>query len=206
MDVPTSEPTVQLEDAPAERRLRADAVRNRARLLEVAREAFEENGAEVSLEEIARNAGVGIGTLYRHFPTRDALLAAVFRDRIDGLAQFGDELLDAPDAFDALDALVRWLRANLTNASACQGLGGAVVIELLDGDEDASLLCSRMRAVGAQLLARAQAQGAVRTDTDIDDLVRLVNALVSATADADDRTALTDRLFALMVDGLRTTS
>jgi AcrR family transcriptional regulator len=195
------DPAGPVEDAPAERRLRADAVRNRARLLEVARAAFEEHGAEVSLEEIARTAGVGIGTLYRHFPTRDALLAAVFRDRIDGLAQMGDELLEAPDGFDAL---VRWLRAHLTNASACQGLGGAVVIELLDGDEDALLLCSHMRSVGAQLLARAQAQGAVRTDTDIDDLVRLVNALVAATDDAADRTALTDRLFALMIDGLRT--
>jgi AcrR family transcriptional regulator len=201
--VPTSEPRVQLADAPAERPLRADAVRNRTRLLEVARGAFEEHGADVSLEEIARTAGVGIGTLYRHFPTRDALLAAVFRDRINGLAQFGDELLEAPDAFDAL---VRWLRAHLVNASACHGLGGAVVIELLDGDEDALLLCSHMRLVGAQLLERAQAQGAVRADTDVDDLVRLVNALVSATADADDRAALTDRLFALMVDGLRTTS
>ncbi|UDY37582.1 TetR/AcrR family transcriptional regulator [Dermatobacter hominis] len=191
---------------PAARPLRADAARNRARLLAAATEAFERSGPEASLEDVAKRAGVGIGTLYRHFPTREALLEAVFRDRIAGLSALGDELLTAPDAFDSL---ATWLRAHLTNASACQGLAGSVVIDLLDVDgEDGQHepACAQMRAVGAQLLERAQAEGSARTDVDAEDLVRLVNALVSATDDADERSALTERLFALMVDGLRAPS
>ena len=193
------------KEAPvAERRPRADAVRNRARLLEVATAVFEEQGPDASLEEIARTAGVGIGTLYRHFPTRESLLEAVFAERIETVTALGDELLEAPDAFDAL---TRWLRAHLTNASACQGLVGSVVIDLLDDHllgEDHEPPCAQMREVGAQLLKRAQDEGTARPDAHADDLVRLVNALVSATDDADDRAALTDRLFTLMVDGLRT--
>ena len=183
--------------------MRADAARNRSKLLVAATRAFEQHGPEASLEDIAKSAGVGIGTLYRHFPTREALLEAVFRDRIDGLSALGDELLRAPDAFDALSS---WLRAHLSNASACQGLAGSVVIELLDVDGDEGEhepACAQMRAIGAQLLERAQADGTARADVDAEDLVRLVNALVSATDDADERTALTERLFTLMIDGLR---
>jgi AcrR family transcriptional regulator len=185
-----------------ERRPRADAVRNRALLIETARAAFEEHGPNASLDEIAKGAGVGIGTLYRHFPTREALLEAVFRNRIDELTAMGDELLVSPDPFDAL---TQWLHAHLRNASACQGLAGAVVIDLLDIDDDGNHepVCTQMRSVGAQLLQRAQDAGAARPDADAEDLVRLVNALVSATDDADDREALADRLFALMIDGLR---
>ncbi|HEY6532841.1 MAG TPA: helix-turn-helix domain-containing protein, partial [Acidimicrobiales bacterium] len=190
------EAPVETNEAPAkERRLRADAARNRDRLLAAAQVSFEQHGPDASLEEIARNAEVGIGTLYRHFPTRELLLEAVFRDRIESVTALGDQLLAEPDAFDAL---TQWLHAHLTNASACQGLAGSVVIELLDVDthgEDHPPACAQMRAVGAELLARAQAEGTARPDADSEDLVRLVNALVSATADAEDRTALADRLF-----------
>lgn len=193
----------QTTDAqPSTRRPRADAVRNRERLLAAARIACEEHGPDASLDEIAKSAGVGIGTLYRHFPTRDALLAAVFRDRIDALEVLGDGLLSSPEPFDALTT---WLRAHLLNASACQGLAGSVVIDLLDDERRDSEppSCERLRNIGAELLQRAQEHGLVRADADSDDLLRLVNALVSATDDADDRAALADRLFTLMIDGLR---
>ena len=183
-----------------ERPLRADAARNREKLLAAAQVAFEQHGPDASLEEIARSAGVGIGTLYRHFPTREALLGAAFQERIESVTALGDALLVEPDAFDAL---TRWLRAHLSNASACQGMAGSVLLELLDVDGAQAPPCGQMRAVGAELLARAQAEGTARADADADDLVRLVNALVSATADADDRAALADRLFNLMIDGLR---
>jgi len=183
------------------RRPRADAVRNRERLLAAATTAFEQQGTDAPLDEIARSAGVGIGTLYRHFPTREALLEAVFRGRIDALSHLGDELLVSPEPFDALTT---WLRAHLVNASACQGLAGSVLIDLLDEEDDGEPRgCEHMRAIGVQLLARAQEDGSARADADADDLVRLVNALVSATDDADDRSALADRLFMLMIDGLR---
>jgi len=202
VDVSAIEGGAQVETAqPAARRPRADAVRNRERLLAAATTAFEQQGPDASLDEIARSAEVGIGTLYRHFPTRDDLLEAVFRGRIDALSQLGDDLLASPEPFDALTI---WLRAHLVNASACQGLAGSVVIDLLDEEDDGEPRgCEHMRGIGAQLLERAQENGSARPDADADDLVRLVNALVSATDDADDRSALADRLFTLMIDGLR---
>jgi hypothetical protein len=131
------------------------------------------------------------------------LLQEVFQERINDVTALGDDLLEAPDAFDAL---TRWLRAHLSNALACRGHAGAAVIELLDVDDardDHQLPCAQMRAVGAQLLQRAKDEGTARDDADAEDLVRLVNALASATDDADDRGALAERLFALMIDGLR---
>ena len=98
---------------------RCDAVRNRDRLVEAAADAFSANGVETSLEEIARTAGVGIGTLYRHFPTREALLEAVFQERIDGVTPLGDELLEvAAEAFAA-----RGVDASLEEIARTAGVG-----------------------------------------------------------------------------------
>src|SRR3954452_2753784 len=96
--------TIATESRP----MRADARRNVERLLAVAKETFAERGADAPLEEIARRAGVGIGTLYRHFPTREALLEALLRDSFEPLRAEADRLLTSPSPGDALDA---WLRA-----------------------------------------------------------------------------------------------
>ena len=194
--------TTRVSDLLALRRPhRVDAARNFDAVLAAARALFAEQGPDVLLADVARRAEVGAATLYRHFPTRDDLLEAVFRGRIDALSQLGDDLLASPEPFDALTI---WLRAHLVNASACQGLAGSVLIDLLDEEDDGEPRgCEHMRGIGAQLLERAQENGSARPDADADDLVRLVNALVSATDDADDRSALADRLFTLMIDGLR---
>jgi AcrR family transcriptional regulator len=190
-------PTPTLEEAPA-RRPRADAVRNRARIVETAREVFAQRGSDASLEEIARGAGVGIGTLYRHFPTRDDLVAAVFHDRIDELEALAEELLasSAPG-----EALVTWLHAQLEQASTCQGLAAEAMLAML-AHTDAPSPCESMRQAGAALLARAQAAGEVRSGVDIDDLVRMVQAVTLAAEECDDPDAA-ERLFGFVLDGVR---
>ncbi len=180
------------------RRPRADAVRNRARIVETASQVFALRGADASLEEIARGAGVGIGTLYRHFPTRDDLVEAVFHDRIDELEALADELLasDAPG-----DALATWLHAQLDQAATCRGLAAEAMLTML-AHRDAPSPCESMRQAGAALLARAQAAGEVRDGVDIDDLVRMVQAVTLAAEESDDPDTA-ERLFGFVLDGVR---
>lgn len=180
------------------RRPRADAVRNRARIVETASEVFAVRGADASLEEIARGAEVGIGTLYRHFPTRDDLVAAVFHDRIDELEALADELLasDAPG-----DALATWLHAQLEQSATCRGLAAEAMLTML-AHTDAPSPCESMRQAGAALLARAQAAGEVRDGVEIDDLVRMVQAVTLAAEECDDPEAA-ERLFGFVLDGVR---
>jgi AcrR family transcriptional regulator len=158
-----------------------------------------DHGSDACLETIAARAGVGIGTLYRHFPNRDALVEAVFRDTVDSSRARAEELLDAADPGEAL---ATWLREQMDQSSACCGLAAEAMIMMLDEKEGRA--CEALRASGARLLARAQAAGSARADLDIDDLVRLVSVIGLATEDAQDRKAQADRLFALMLDGVRT--
>ncbi|MGW6512772.1 TetR/AcrR family transcriptional regulator, partial [Streptomyces niveus] len=142
---------------PADQRrpLRADAQRNYDRLLAVAQEAFREQGADVPLDDIAKRAGVGPGTLYRHFPHRDALLAAVIRDSIDSLHARAEELLVAahPDA-----ALLDWLRAAVAHAGAYSGLASSMMSSMYDEGSPLHSSCARMHEAGARLMARARAR------------------------------------------------
>jgi AcrR family transcriptional regulator len=182
------------------RRQRIDARRNSARLLDAARALFAEHGPDASLEEIARRAEVGIGTLYRHYPTRQALLAAVFRDDVESARARAEELLQADDP---LDAFTTWLHDQLEQAGACRGLGASVMISMLDEQSDLPSPCEAMRAGGAALLARAQESGQVRADATIDDLLRLASAIAMATEDAPDGALQAERMFALMMNGIR---
>jgi AcrR family transcriptional regulator len=189
--------TPTLEDAPV-RRPRADAVRNRARIVETASEVFAARGSDASLEEIARGAGVGIGTLYRHFPTREDLVEAVFRDRLDELQQLAEVLLDSDRPWDAL---ATWLHEQLLQAGTCRGLAAEAMLSMLaHGDEPRA--CEAMRHAGAALLARAQAAGEVRADVDIDDIVRMVQAVTLAAEESDDP-ASAERMFRFVLDGIR---
>ena len=196
----------------AERPKRADARRNSELVLEAAREVFAECGPDAALEEIARRAGVGIGTLYRHYPTRRALIEAVFRDKLESGRMQAEELLDHLERYlddpsttvlTARDALEMWLRAQLHNSMLCRGLAASAVLTMLDDEEHPTPDCEAMRRSGAALLQRAQRDGEVRPDTDIDDLLRMVNAIGLATEDAPDAAASADRLFDLMIAGVR---
>ena len=192
--------TITETSARAPRRRRADAERNSQRLLDVARDVFAEHGPEASLEEIARRAEVGIGTLYRHYPTRQSLLEAVFRDSVETSSARAEELMRTATPFDALTS---WLHDQLEMAGACQSLGAAVMITMLDEHADAPAPCEAMRASGAALLERAQSSGDVRADADIEDLLRLVNAIALATEDTTEGHAQADRMFTLLMDGVR---
>jgi AcrR family transcriptional regulator len=181
--------------------MRADARRNYEGLLAAALAAFAERGADdVSLEEIARRAGVGIGTLYRHFPTRQALLEAVYKDQVDALGSRAAELLkaDSPGA-----ALAEWMAALVTFGKAKRSLTTAM-LQVLDKDSE---LLSSCRAVlhGATdaLLERAQHAEAVRADVRGADVIRLTHA-ISMAADMGQDPRQADRMLALVIDGLLT--
>jgi len=183
------------------RPLRADARRNYERLLTAAAEAFAEHGADdASLEEIARRAGVGIGTLYRHFPTRQALLEAVYRDQVQAVRVRAEELLasEEPGA-----ALADWLRVLVAFSSTKRSLTSAL-LESFGKDSELLSSCSAVICGAAEiLLARAQEAGVVRADADARDLIRLVHAVNIAAHHTPADPGQSDRLLGLILDGLR---
>ena len=184
-----------------DRGMRADARRNYERLLSAAAAAFATRGADdVSLEEIARRAGVGIGTLYRHFPTRQALLEAVYRDQVEALRARADELLGSVPA-DA--ALVTWLRDLLEFSRTKRNLTSALLTTLSKDSELLSSCSSMMRGAVTDILGRAQLAGAARADANPTDLLRLVHAISLTTDWAAGDHEQADRLLALVLDGLR---
>ena len=180
---------------------RADARRNYEQLVEQARIAFAESGADASLDEIARRAGVASGTLYRHFPTRLDLIEAVLAEQIAELADLGRRLLAADDEFDALSA---WLRATLTHALTYRGLSAAVMNSALDrGNGMVSAWHAELFEVGAALLARARQADVVTAHVDDADVLKMVGAIAWAAQDSPDSPAQADRLLALLMNGLR---
>ena len=154
--------------------MRADAKKNYEHLLAIARAVLVEEGADASLRDIARRAEVGLGTLYRHFPTRDALFEALLRDSFDVLAVQAGQLLTAPAPGDAL---VAWLRATVAMAHALRGVIAPMVAAIDAPDSALHASCVAMKAAGTQLLVRAQAVGVARGDIDGADLFALVGAL-----------------------------
>jgi AcrR family transcriptional regulator len=180
---------------------RADARRNYEQLLEQARIGFAEFGVDVSLDKIARRAGVASGTLYRHFPTRLDLIEAVLAEQIAELVDLGRGLLTVEDEFDAL---YTWLRAALTHALTYRGLAAAVMNSALDhGNGLVSTWHAEMFEVGAALLARARQSGVVVADADEADVLKMVGAIAWAAQDTPDSSAQADRLLALLMNGLR---
>src|SRR5438132_401223 len=143
------------------RPMRADAQRNYARLLDAASAAFVEHGADdVSLEEIARRAGVGIGTLYRHFPTRQALLEAVYRDQVESLRARAEQLAEAESPGDAL---AEWLRAMVKFSSTKRRMTSALLATLGTDSELLSACATVIRGSAESLLASAK-QAGVRSE------------------------------------------
>ncbi|WP_069621855.1 TetR/AcrR family transcriptional regulator [Streptomyces niveus] len=180
------------------RPMRADARRNYERVLGEARAAFAEHGTDASLEDVARRAGVGIGTLYRHFPTRQALMSAVFQEALADLLDRSRELAgsDRP-----CHALVAWLRALITHAGEYRGLSRALMSASYDASSGLTQCSTKLRTAGELLLVRAQMSGDVRADTSIDDLMQLTNAIALAAEQAPDDPELADRLLTLTLTG-----
>jgi AcrR family transcriptional regulator len=171
---------------------RKDAARNYDALLAAAREAFAEHGAEASLEDIARRAGVGIGTLYRNFPTRRHLFETVYADDVNTLVQVAQDVADQ----EPWQALTAWL-----DRFAGYMVTKRAVREALNDESEIFAACrDSMYAAGGPLLERAQEAGQARRDMDFVDLLRMV-AGITATAFDDD--AQRDRVLSIALDGVR---
>jgi AcrR family transcriptional regulator len=175
---------------------RADARRNYEKVLAAAREAFAEGGESTSLEAIARRAGVGIGTLYRHFPNRQALLEALYVDEVEEVCRSAAELGDA----DPWEALSGWFERFIGYLATKQALAG----ELLNYvDRDAAVFKTSRAALfdaGGPLLERAQEAGVVRGDVDIADVIQMVIGIAKIPA-SDPRQ--TEHIVRIALDGLR---
>ena len=179
---------------------RSDAVRNRERLLEAAAEVFSAGGPSASLEAVAKRAGVGIGTLYRHFPTREALFEAVYRHEVDQLGELAEELgREAPP----VEALRRWLHANVRLVATKKGMVAALALAAYGPSELYAYSFERLRKAVGALLDRAVKAGDIRADITPEDLLRALAGMVYNVYDTPDwqKTAL--RLADIFVDGLR---
>jgi AcrR family transcriptional regulator len=178
-------------------RMRADAQRSHARLLAAATAAFAEKGADAPLEDIARRAGVGIGTLYRHFPTRLDLQAAVFRSQVNSVCARAQDLLESATPEQAFAG---WIRALAGYLVTKRGLSHALISALGKDSELISSCWVAMRDTADRLLVRAQEAGVVRADITAMDVMRLVHGIAVSTEQAPEQA---DRLLSLMLDGLR---
>ncbi len=175
---------------------RADAARNYDKLLAAALEAFTTDGEDASLEGIARRAGVGIGTLYRNFPTRQALLEAVYVDEVEGICRAVEEF----DGLEPWDALIGWLRRFADFATTKKALMNELM-PYMDLESPTFRYCRQeIRDVSEPLLEAAQASGDVRADVNIMDVVRMVGGIATM---ANAEPAQVDRILDVAFDGLR---
>ncbi len=192
----------RLQSGRPERGMRADARRNYDRLLAAAWDAFAERGTDdVSLEEIARRAGVGIGTLYRHFPNRQCLLEAVYRDQVVALGGRAAKLLAAESPGDAL---AEWIRDLVRFSSTKRSLTRELLATL---ETESSFLPVCKTVIGqstSALLQRAQQAGAARADITGPDLIRIAQGIVMATDLAPGDTGQLDRMLSVIITGLVT--
>ncbi|MEU3147054.1 helix-turn-helix domain-containing protein [Streptomyces sp. NPDC006999] len=194
------------------RAMRADARRNHARLLEVAVEAFATYGEGASLDDIAKRAGVGSGTLYRHFPTRRALLEAAYVDRIDAIAGRAGELAERLPPGEALTEWLYELGTGMIRIRGLRALLGPAVGGDGDGDgggDDGGPAggttdcCEPLKGAVARLVGAAQAAGTLRRDIEPVDVLRLAHGVATASELADGEGKHIRRYLGLLTEGLR---
>ena len=183
----------------AARKPRADAQRNRDSLLEAAKAAFAEAGPEASLDEIARRAGVGIGTLYRHFPTRDAIVEAVYRREVQQLADSAPRLIESLPPAEALRA---WMRVFIDYIAAKKVIAPALKSSVGGGSAVYADSSVRINGAIALLVERARASGDIRPSADPADLLRALIGFAYVNS-APDWEASARRLIDLLIDGLK---
>jgi len=186
----------------SDRPLRADARRNRAKVLKAAGAVFARDGLSVSTEEIAKAAGVGVGTVFRHFPTKESLLSAVFMDLLRGLAEQAEELTAAEDPgaafFTFLNRVAGSAETKISLANALAEVG----VDVRDATEDAA---GALRGAMAVLLRRAQRAGSVRADVGVPELIAVLVGASRAAEYVVGDDALRSRSVAIVLDGLRPT-
>ncbi|MBI1170487.1 TetR family transcriptional regulator [bacterium] len=183
------------------RKPRSDGLRNRERLIDAAKTVLAQGGPGSSLEAVARHAEVGIGTLYRHFPTREALFQAVYRHEVEQLIRLADDLRDAPDG---VEAFRDWMHANVALVATKRGLLGALSVVLTDESKAMyTEVSARLTQAVEALLRRAVDEGALRPDITADDLLRTMYALCYARQPEPGWEAQVLRLLDIFIDGLR---
>jgi AcrR family transcriptional regulator len=183
-------------DVIARRPKRADALRNYEALIAAAREAFAEGGSATSLEEIARRAGVGIGTLYRNFPSRQDLLEAVYVGEVEALCRSAEDLAEG----EPWDALVAWLHGFIGYMATKQALAGAL-LDYLEPSSDFFRGCrGAFFAAGEPLLGRAQEAGVVRADTNISEVIQMVSGIAKIPSGDPEQVG---HILDMAIDGLR---
>jgi AcrR family transcriptional regulator len=193
---------MEIGSAKSSRKPRADALRNRERVLEAAKTVFSAGGSDASLEAVAREAGVGIGTLYRHFPTREALYEAVYRREVEQLSELAEELKGeaAP-----VEALRRWLRSNVEFVATKKGMATALALAAGPPSELTAFSFERLTKAIRMLLQRAVAAGEVRADITPEDLLRTLVGMC-LLHDQPGWQASVVRMLDVLVDGLRVQS
>jgi AcrR family transcriptional regulator len=196
--VPPSPTATEIDAATGQMRRRADARRNNDALIEAATRAFAGN-VDVPLEEIARRAGLGIGTLYRHFPNRDALVLAVYRRDV---AQLIDGAAELTRTLPAYDALAAWMRRFVIHAATKRGMRGALKAMSESNPHLFADVRNQLLETIGQLSGAAADEGAIRADVEVEDILRALGGIcmVSEGDDWQDRSA---RLLRLLLDGLR---
>jgi len=188
--------TETVPEVAAHRPKRADARRNYDALIAAAREAFTDKGRQASLEDIAQRAGVGIGTLYRHFPRRQDLLEAVYIEEVEALCQTALDLAGA----EPWEALVGWLHRLVGYIATKQALADEL-FSYIDRDAEVIQHCrTAFLAAGEPLLLRAQQAGVVRPDTNISEVIHLVVGIVMIPSSGAEHF---DRVLDMALDGLR---
>jgi AcrR family transcriptional regulator len=185
--------------SPAVKPLRKDAQRNRDLLLDAAAKLFAEHGVDYPLEDVARDAGVGIGTLYRHFPTRNALVEAVYRREVAGLCGSVDGLLATLEPVDALEA---WMHNFVLYVATKRGLS-ATLREMMDAEPELfTETRANIRSAAARVLDAAVESGSIRPVLDADDLVRAMGS-ICMSADDPEHPERASKLVAVLLDGMR---
>jgi len=187
------------QSAEITRKPRADSVRNRERVLEAAKAVFSAGGPDASLEAVAKRAGVGIGTLYRHFPTREALFEAVYRREVDQLSEFAEQLKTAPAP---VDALRRWMRSNVELVATKKGMIAALALAVQSSSELYAYSFDRLTKAIGTLLDRAVAAGEIRADVSAEDLLRALIGMCYLHEQPGWQTTVL-RLMDVFIDGLR---
>jgi AcrR family transcriptional regulator len=188
------------QDATGERPLRRDAERNRQRILAAAADVFTERGLDATLDEVARAAGVGVGTVYRRFPDKESLVSELFRDRIDALVTVAEESCAVPDPWQGLVTYLEFAAAAMAGDLGLRQL-------MMFGTYDRDQVCyarDRMRPVLTRLVERAQASGDLRQDFRATDVKMIAFMLASLAEYAASVTPeVWRRYLAMLVDGLR---
>ncbi|WP_040840653.1 TetR/AcrR family transcriptional regulator [Nocardia brevicatena] len=179
--------------------MRADARRSRGRLLETARAMFVSEGVDVSFNEIARRAGVGPATLYRHFPQREDLIAAVVGTSLDEVTALATTLDTAPDPGAAL---WQWIASLVAHIRRVRGLSDEIMRALEFPDSPLAPHCAAAMAAAGAVLARAQQSGRANPDATTEDIVKIASAIAWASGQTDTTDPAGDRLLNLVLHGI----